>query len=376
MKEKNRSILFVSLLISLSSLNLIAPTKMFSEKENRYLKQFPNLSVKSIMSGEFTSNFESYVTDQFLGRDNWIGLKTLSQLAILKKDNGRVYFGRDDYLFDISSGIDEEQFNLNMESINKFIGHVREHNEKMPITALLVPTKTEVLMGKLPPYTPIIDEREVVENIKNKLDDYIQIIDLINPLKEHSDDYIYYRTDHHWTTYGAYYGYKEYMEHIGGKGLGKDEFKINQVSNNFYGTSYRKANFYNGDPDSIYSFTHRHPIDYEIISNNQFKSKELYDEKYLNQVDQYSYFLGGDKALIEIETSIQNNKTIVVMKDSFANSLIPFLTAHYNKIVIVDTRYYNGSINDLIQNMDVDEILLLYNVQNFTNEKSFFRFGS
>lgn len=328
------------------------------------------------MSGEFTSNFEIYVTDQFLGRDNWIGLKTLSQLAIFKKDNGRVYFGSDDYLFDISTGIDEEQFNLNMDNVNKFIKNVKEYNNRIPITALLVPTKAEVLRDKLPLYAPVMNESEVVEKIKQRLDGRIQILDLIIPLKEYSNEYIYYRTDHHWTTNGAYYGYKEYMEEMEDTALGKDKFKINEVSNNFYGTSYRKANYYRGDPDTINTYTPNQSIDYEIMFNNQFKSKELYDDKYLDEVDQYSYFLGGDKALIQIETSTQNNKTIVVIKDSFANSLIPFLMAHYNNIVIVDTRYYNASIKDLIKDIDIDEILLLYNIQNFTNEKSFFRFGS
>lgn len=375
MKGKKRTIIFASLLISLSVLNIISPTKIFSDKENRYLQQFPKVNLEDIMSGEFSSDIETYVSDQFLGRDNWIGLKTLSQLAILKKDNGRVYFGNEDYLFDVYKGIDEKQFNSNINSINKFLDKMKEYNDKAVITTLLVPTKTEVLKEKLPPFAPVIDENKIVEKIGKELGDDIKIIDLTNPLKEHSDEYIYYRTDHHWTTNGAYYGYKEYMEQMGQQALSKDQFSLNKVSSNFYGTSYRKANFYQGDPDDIYTYIPNKPIDYNIVYNNEVHSKELYDEEFLDKTDQYSYFLGGDKALINIETSIKNDKTIAVIKDSFANSLIPFLAGHYNNIVVVDTRYYNGSISELMKEIESDEILLLYNIQNFANEKSFLRYG-
>ena len=375
MKGKKRTIIFASLLISLSFLNIISPTKIFSDKENRYLQQFPKVNLENIMSGKFSSDIDTYVSDQFLGRDSWIGIKTLSQLAILKKDNGRVYFGKEDYLFDTSKGVDEKQFNSNINSINTFLNKMKEYNDKIGITTMLVPTKTEVLKDKLPLFAPVIDEKGLVEKIRDELGDNIKVIDLINPLKEHSDEYIYYRTDHHWTTNGAYYGYKEYMEQMGQGPLSKDQFSINKVSNNFYGTSYRKANFYSGDPDDIYTYIPNKAIDYNILYNNEIHSKDLYDENFLSKIDQYSYFLGGDKALIKIETSIKNGKTIAVIKDSFANSLIPFLAGHYKNIVVVDTRYYNASISDLMKEIDSDEILLLYNIQNFANEKSFLRYG-
>lgn len=94
MKEKIRSIIFMGLLLSLSILNIASPKKVFSNKENRYLQEFPKLSKKTIMSGEFSKNFETYTSDQFIGRDNWISLKTITDLAMLKKDNTRVYFGK------------------------------------------------------------------------------------------------------------------------------------------------------------------------------------------------------------------------------------------------------------------------------------------
>lgn len=375
MKEKVRSIIFASLIISISIVNGISPTKVFSSKENRYLEGFPKLDYNSITSGKFSSEFENYATDQFIARDNWIWLKTLSQLAIFKKDNGRVYFGKEDYLFDIPNDIDEEQFEENMNNINKFLEELIKYNNEIVIKAMLVPTKTEILGGKLPPYAPIIDEKMLMERIKSKLSNNITVIDLIDTLKAYSNVYIYYKTDHHWTTHGAYYAYKSYMDAIGQTPLTKDQFIMEEVADDFLGTSYRKANLYLGQPDSIYNYRPLKAIDYKMTINNETEEKELYDESFLNKTDKYSYFLGGDKALINIETSVKNNKTIVVVKDSFANSLLPFLINHYENIVVLDTRYYNSSIGEYIKGIDADEVLLLYNIQNFVNEKSFLNFG-
>lgn len=372
MKSKTRSILFSIVILSLSIINIVQPSKVFSNKENRYLDQFPELNFKNIMTGKFSTDFEKYASDQFVGRDNWIGLKTVSQLAMLKKDNGRVYFGKDDYLFDVESLLSEEQFQLNIKNINKFAAAIKEN---IKITALLVPTKTEVLKDKLPDYAPITDEKKLMENIKENLNPKIYVEDLIDLFKEHSKEYIYYKTDHHWTSKGAFYAYEEYVNSIGGSSLKETDFVIERVSDEFFGTSYRKANFYLGKADSIYKYSPINSIEFEVNYNNISKSNELYDNSFLNKTDKYSYFLGGDKALVEINTSVKNGKKILVVKDSFANSLIPFLINNYENILILDTRYFNTSVSKFINERDVDEVLLLYNIQTFVSEKTFFKFG-
>ncbi len=372
MKSKVRSILFAIVLLGLSIVNIILPSKAFSNKENRYLDQFPELNLKNIMSGEFSTDFEKYASDQFIGRDNWIGLKTLSQLAILKKDNGRVYFGKEDYLFDVESGLSSEQFELNIKNLNKFANSIKKD---IKITALLVPTKTEVLRDKLPSNAPVTDETQLVEKIKEVLDEKIVVTDLILDFKNHSDELIYYKTDHHWTSKGAFYAYKKYLNFIGDSPLKQEDFLIENVSDEFFGTSYRKANFYLGKPDTITKYEAKNPVELEIKFNNIDKFEKLYDDSFLDKTDKYSYFLGGDKAIVEINTSIKNDKTIVVLKDSYANSMIPFLVNNYEHIIMLDTRYFNASVSQFINERDVDEVLLLYNIQTFVNEKSFLKFG-
>jgi hypothetical protein len=370
--KKSRVIIFTGLILSLSIGNILSPIKVFSNKENRYLQELPSLSFKDIISGKFTQDFETYTIDQFVFRDNWISLKTLGDLSLLKKDNGRIYFGKYDYLFDIDKEIDEKQLKENIESINKFLENMSKYN--IPVTSLLVPSKSTVLKEKLPLYAPTIDEEYIVDRLESSLSKNMELINLIEILNEKSNG-IYYKTDHHWTSKGAFYAYEYYMKQIGKEPLKEEDFLIEKVADDFYGTNYRKANFYLGLPDEIYIYNPKNIVEYNMKVNDKDEGNSLYDEKYLNKTDKYSYFLGGDKSLIEIKTSIKNNKTILIFKDSFGNSFIPFLTNHYENIIVIDTRYFNMNINDFIEDRDIDEILLLFNIKNFAEEKSLFKLG-
>ncbi len=371
MKDKITSIFFAGLIILLAVLNILTPEKGFSNKENRYLQSFPKITSKDIISGKFGDSFADYSTDQFLGRNTWISLKTMSDLALLKKDNGRVYFGKDHYLFDVDNGIDQVQYKKNINNINKFLDKLQESHKDIDIYALLVPTKSQVLQGKLPTNAPKVKESEIIDDLKKSLGDNINILNLIDPLKEKSDEYIYYRTDHHWTSKGAFYAYKNFFHMKGQETLLETDFIIENVSKDFLGTSYRKANFYLGKPDDIHAYLPKEELNYDITINEVDKADSFYDESYLNKTDKYSYFLGGDEAVIEIQSSVKNNKKILIIKDSFANSFIPFLANHYERIIVIDPRYFNGSLINYIEDKDIDEIVFLFNTQSFVQEKAF-----
>ncbi|MDR7869388.1 MAG: DHHW family protein [Tissierellaceae bacterium] len=371
MKDKIKTIMFVGLLLFISFVNVLEPSKVFSTKENRYLQELPKLNLDNLISGKFSTEFEKYASDQFINRDSWISLKTIGDLVLLKKDNNRVYFGKNNYLFDVDGELDEEQFRKNMDNINIFLSNLSKYNKDIEINALLIPTKSQVLKDKLPLYAPIIDEKAIVDRVESLLSDNINILDLLNIYKEKNNEYIYYKTDHHWTTKGAYYAYKLYLESMGENPLAIQDFIITKVNDEFLGTSYRKANFYLGSPDQIYSYIPKKEINYNITINNDIKDNSIYDESYLNKTDKYSYFLGGDKPLIEIETSVKNDKTILIIKDSFANSFVPFLVNNYEEVIIIDPRYYKIDIMDYIRRNDIDEVLMLFNIQNFVQEKSF-----
>ena len=370
MKEKFRSIFFAFIIIVIAISNIVKPDKLFSKKENRYLKEFPEINKEVILSGKFGEEFEEYTSDQFILRDKWITVKTITDLGMLKKDNGRVYFGKKDYLFEIDNKIDEKQFDKNIEAINSFSYNINQLDKDISVSALLVPSKSEVLKDKLPEFAPIISEKNLFKKLDKILSEKINVINPIADFYDKSDDYIYYKTDHHWTSKGAYYGYKFFMENKNETPLGKDQFRIKSVTNDFLGTTYRKANYYKGLPDTIDEYSYKDKIEYGIIVNQKEKVNSLYDESYLNETDKYSYFLGGNKAILEINTSEKNGKSILIIKDSFANSFIPFLLSHYENIVVIDTRYFNKSIKEYIREKEINEILFLFNIKNFVNEKS------
>lgn len=370
MKNKITSIFLAGLLIIIAFFNIIKSDKSFSNKENRYLQKFPSINSKDIMSSKFGNDFEKYSTDQFIGRNTWISLKTIFDLSMLKKDNTRVYFGKDNYLFNIDSEIDQLQYDKNINYFNSFLDSISNNHPSIDLYALLVPSKSETLSHKLPSYASTINEEEIVCMIKNSLNDNIAILSLVDFFKEKRDEYIYYRTDHHWTSKGAFYAYKYFLEEKGMTPLLEDAFNVENVSKDFLGTNYRKTNYYSGNPDNIDVYNLKDKLDLNIILNEKDKLNSLYDESYLDKTDKYSYFLGGDSPILEIENSHGNNKTILIIKDSYANSFVPFLTNHYGKIIVIDPRYFNIKILDYINKNPIDEVLFLFNIQNFIQEKS------
>lgn len=368
MKEKQLTILFILIIGSLSVANLLSPSKTFSSKENRYLQQFVKPTVENTLNGQFASDFEKYAGDQFILRDKWIGLKTLSEKALLKKDNTRIYFGKNGYLFDVDQVIEQKQFDLNIDSINNLQSKLKAWKSDITINALLVPSKSNVEKKELPLFAPVIDEKELLLKIQEILDPDISILSLFE--KFTNNDYTYYKTDHHWTSFGAYLAYSQYMINQGIKPLELNDFIVKSVSEDFLGTSYRKANLYFKKADTIQQYVEKESKLLEVIFNETAKSHSLFDESYLAKTDKYSFFMGGDHAIVEINNNVENEKTLVVLKDSFANSFIPFLTSHYKTIYVVDTRYYNGSVNEFIKEKNADEILMLYNIQNLVTEKT------
>lgn len=368
MKEKQLTILFIIIIGSLTFLNLISPSKGFSEKENRYLQQIPMLSWSNVLSGNFASSFEKYSGDQFILRDYWVGLKTLSEKSLVKKDNGRIYFGKDDYLFDVKAKFDSGQYNKNIAYLNQFVRNLHVIDKNIEITALLVPTKASTLKNLLPSYAPILDEAKLFADIKKDLSNNISLVSPQRTLSLNKNTY--YKSDHHWTSFGAYLSYREYLEGKLEKPLALEEFCVEVVTKEFLGSSYRKANLFSYKGESISKYTLKKADKLSITYNENQKRDSLYEEGFLEKTDKYAYFMGGDHALVKIESEVLNNKSLLVVKDSFANSMLPFLVSHFNEIYVVDPRYYNGSIANLVEENNINEVLLLFNIQTFVLEKS------
>jgi len=341
--------------------------RLYSETENRLLAVRPVASRESIFSGEFAKDYETYVTDQFVGRDKWIGIKTRMDILLQKKEINGVYLGSDGYL--IEQHLPEDYSEL---LVAKRTALLQKLVEQWDATVMLVPTADNILTDKMPANAPYYDQAELLEMIAEQVGDS-HYVDVYGSLRAHAEEEIYYRTDHHWTSLGAYYGYLAWAEN-----RGEDPFayRLNAMavaSEDFLGTLHSKTNLdRKGDTIRYFASTEKRPI--TVTYDFQRETDTFYEESYLETKNQYGFFLDDNHAFIQIDTSYRNGKTLFVIKDSYANSMIPLLTPHYQRIYVVDLRYYNGRLSALMKQMEPEEgmdVLVLYNCIHFLEEFSY-----
>lgn len=358
-------ILFGCILVFIAVADLWKEEKHFSESENRILAQKPTFHIKQFIEGNFREEYEEYVSDQFLYRDTWILLKTYADIAFAKKEINGVYLVSSDTL------LEKHDVKMLEEKSEEKLEQLKELSKwcdgKYDLSVILVPTADEVYKDKLPKYAPHFDQ----ENFLNEAEQIVGSTHFINVeeiLKERKRAYIYYRTDHHWTTLGAFYAYQVWGEKKGVEPLSLDKFTRETISEDFLGTLQSKVNI-PMKPDKMEIFIPKVEQKYSIYYDftDEVESR-LYEKKYFNRKDKYSAFLNGNHAFIEIQTENHNGKNVMVVKDSYANCFIPFLTSHYENIYVVDFRYYRGNLQDLLEEYEVDDILVLYNVVHFIEE--------
>lgn len=337
---------------------LACPQKEKSEWENRYLGQRPEIKLQNLVDGSFMKDFENYTNDQILFRDGFIKIKAVSEGTLFRNVNNGIVRANDGQLFteDLSNG---SVFKKNGEAIIKFIKDT-DRNVKVAIA----PNASCILKDGVPTGMPVINQGELIDGLNSKISllDNAYVVDLRKALMGHEDEYIYYRTDHHWTTLGAYLAYEAISE----KPVSIDTLKLNEISD-FYGTLYAKYKGINVEGDTIQYAD----IDIESALFGDVETNTLYDLSKADVFDKYATFLYGNFGFSEINTKTESDRTLLIFKDSYANCLIPFLTFDYGNIKIVDLRYYGDSVKDLLKKDSSADILLLYNF-DFMNEDNHF----
>ncbi len=372
-REKTVPLMFILLLSTGLVAHLLWPDRAFSESENRSLQQWPAFSRTSLFSGDYTSALAQYVGDQFPARDFWIGLKTGWELALRKRDNGRVLFGKDGQLFEYlpPSSLSAERIEENIGAVSDFLSLTRERYPAVQTSVLLAPTADAVLTDRLPANAPVPDQAGIARRLREALSVSVPFCDPTAALTAHAEESIYFRTDHHWTADGAYYAYAAWAETIGLTPLTADQFSREIVSGQFRGTLYSKANWPQLQPDTLIAW--RHPGDTacrRTSDGGHTVISSLYAEEALATKDQYAYFLGGTQPLTEISTGVQNGRTLLILKDSYAHAMAPFLACHYETILAVDLRYYRENLFSLIESRDVTDLMVLYNAVTFAQDAS------
>ncbi|RJG22780.1 DHHW family protein [Paenibacillus thiaminolyticus] len=362
------AVLLLLFIGALAVLNLLTAEHEFSEAENRVLEKWPDFTLQSLAAGKFTSSYEKYVSDHFVFRDAWIGVKTDADRAMGKKESNGVYLGKDGFLIQRFNPPEDRDVEDKMQAIRAF-DHATPGVRKY---MMLVPTAAMVLQDKLPAYAAAGDEAPYVDKVRQKLPGTIRFVDVHPALSAEREQPIFYRTDHHWTTTGAYYAYRELCMHMGLIPLEKEDFRIQQVTDQFYGSLYSKSGFRHIRPDRIELYLPKKEASYKVeYVDEQRTADSLYEMGNLAQKDKYTVFFNGNHALIKITTAHPEGKRkLMVVKDSYANSLLPFLTEHFSEIYVVDLRYYGEDLAALVRQHGIRDMLLLYNVNTFFEDPS------
>lgn len=359
------AISLLSCVLILSTAFFISSKQEFSENENRYLGDFPSLTWEGIKSGKVTEEVNAYLCDHFPFRDFFIGLKSRTEIVIGKKEINGVYIGKENYL------IEAYQPPVNTEQISQTLKRFAENKEvsQREIHLMLVPTAIYIYQDKLPALAPVIDQMKTAEQIYQE--SQLPAVDCSQILLSHRDkEPLYYRTDHHWTSYGAYLGYLAFCEEKGIIPSSLDEFEEEIVTNEFHGTIYSKVNDYTQKGESISIF--RHPNDKLTVfyEDSNETSHSLYNLDYTEKKDKYSLFLNNLHPLIEITNeTADSDRELMLIKDSYANSIVPFLVRHFKKIYVFDTRYYRfGPSGFFSAHPNITDILLLYNMNTLDTD--------
>lgn len=352
---------------AMAAANMLTSDKPFSESENRVLEERPYFSLHSLLSGRFASDYEKYTSDQFAFRNAWVGAKTDADRALGKKDSNGVFLGKDGYLMEQYTSPSDADMADRVRAIQAF----DQATAGLRKYVMLAPTAAALLSNKLPAYAPVGDERADLDRIRGLLPHGIHFVDVYSVLDAVRDQPIFYKTDHHWATEGAYYAYRELCKQMGIVPQDKDSFDIRPVTDEFYGSLYSKSGFRHLKPDRIDLYVPKKDSKIMVSYVDEGRiSDSLYEPDKLRQKDKYAVFLNGNHALIRIATDGPTDKKLLVVKDSFANSLIPFLTKHFGEIDVVDLRYYDESLLKLVQERQILDVLILYNVGTFFQDPS------
>ncbi len=359
---------FLCIIFGVAVFNFIDKDEEYSEKENRVLASFPVISASTISEGSFMKAFETYMTDQFIFRDSLMSLKTLTDRVLGKKQINGVYIGSDGYLFAEPEAFDKKLISETANAISSFC----DKHGNMKKAIMIAPDSGFIYSNRLPSFVTYPDQKQQLKSIKRLIDrDSLKWINLLADFNGRAEKtQLYYRTDHHWTTRGAFRAFKLLAKKWGLE-TADVKYKFYTVSTDFSGTLSSRTGIANS-ADTVeicvpVNSEGTYVVSYESLQN---KTATLFDNTRLDSKNKYEVFLGGNFDKITVTTVSQSKSTLLLIKDSYANCLIPMLTPYFNKIVIIDPRYFTGSLDKIMEETDFTHMLFLYNLNTILADTS------
>ena len=370
---------FVAFLVLVSGGSLVMKDREFSPNENRYLAEVPKFSFDNLLSGKFQDDLENYLRDQICFRDLWITVKTGIQKASGDTDIGGAYVGKDGYDFEkiTPEDVDEKLIQRNIKAVQDYFADSTQSIPKDRLSFLLVPSSGLVMADKLPDHARLFDQAAYIADIEEAMQEY-HVVDVKETLLSHNDSYLYYKTDHHWTSEGAYLAYEAWCDSMGMSCTPLENLQKQVQTETFRGSLYSKILDADSAYDSIWTYgtddaafgsQSRVTIDGETAMDG------CYDAAQLTQKDKYKFFFGDNYGTVLIDTdhAKKTGRNLLVVKDSFANTFVPFATENYDQITMIDLRYYNGDVQEYMSANEITDVLVLYNITNFISDRNLYK---
>lgn len=352
-------------LFALTLVNLAWPKRTLIELENRNAAQLSLPTLSGVLDGNWQSSFSNWMQDQFVLRDQWINTqRAVDEVAFQKVEEGGILLGKDHWMFTKLFTVGEST----QKQLDKNVNAVTEFAAKYPgkVTFLLAPSASVIYPEELPLGAPMVDEDGMLDEIFAKVGTTASVLDLRSVFTEHKDQYLYFKTDHHWTPAGAYLAYQQFCAV---KGLTPFDTSVHEAVTieNFQGTHYSATRLWDVENDSITYYPLENTMtifqttgeaQYEPLSTENLINSDKFATR-----DKYAAFLDGNNGY----SVVQGNGTgsILVVKDSYANSFVPYLTENYAKIGVVDFRNFRYGLDSTIEKEGYDEVMILYNFQTF-----------
>lgn len=327
-----------------------------------------NISVSGWMNGDFAQCLSDRVINRFPARSYLIAADSRMRAAMNESIVNGVYVDKKMLLDAEISGRGSMKNNARI--INEFCA-----GYKGTVCYVAVPTSSGVYDIYLPEYLRKNSESMQISSLYSELEGNIREIDAYNILKMLNENYIYYRSDTRWTSYGAYCVYRTVIQKLGFSPVSYDKYTIDHVTDEFRGNLYARTFYSQVKPDIIDIY--RYPEGADILSctgyDNDMKSYSgmIYDRSFIDSGDMYDMYLGEKRPLIKIRTTVNNERRLLVIKDSFADCFIPFLIQHYSEIDIVDPEYMEGSVRDFVDPEDYEQILFIFGIDSMDDDGLF-----
>lgn len=363
------SVIFVAFIGIFAVLFWVLPKSDFSPKEKRYLQGFPEISVQSLTDGTFETDFENYINDHMVLRDVFMGVNSYSNIAVLNNGSDGVYKCSDGYL--INEPATDSRLDLNLSVTADF-----KDKTGIDTTVMIVPSTGYIMDDKL----PLVHKNYNDDRYYNRIESFCQknglsFVDLRDTFNSHKNStQIYYKTDHHWTTVGAYLAYQSLCEKWGIEVKETNGYIVEKTPD-FYGTTYNTSGFWLNESDTIEVWKNRdNHSTCEITANGKTTVyKSMFFPKQLEGADKYTVFLNGNNPVTTVKNPDNKGKEkLLVIKDSFSHCLAPFLSEKFSQITLVDMRYYKKSVSEEIVKKDkFDKVLICMSMDNFLEDKDF-----